>query len=206
MKIHHAKQLAAIKTRRKGSRDDTLDNTLPRSQKLMHLKYNWKRAETMRVRENDVNADNLRLLTGIARNRVENALNAPVATAPKAFTALPRIAQLQDITTENQRLLKAIQNAKTKGLTREDFAKEIKRQKTALQQMRPSTTTFSSKKKLYNAAYKVVFTNMLARSGKACENGSPLEDRGGFGGFLDAAVLALGSENRDGNDRGSLEE
>ena len=54
MQSHHATRLSAIRGRKKGSRDDTLDNTVPRSSLLTHLQYNLKRAEIMRVRENEV--------------------------------------------------------------------------------------------------------------------------------------------------------
>jgi len=58
MQNHHRHRLQAIRGRRKGGKEDTLDNTVPVTSSLSHLKFNAKKAEMMRVRENDVNADN----------------------------------------------------------------------------------------------------------------------------------------------------
>ena len=107
------------------------------------------------------------MLTGIARNHVENVMNIPVRKAPRAFTAPSRLARLQAITAENQRLAKAIDNAKTKGLTREDFASERKKQLESLKKMRPMTPSVPGaerKKILKAAAHKVALISMLSRS------------------------------------------
>ena len=112
-------------------------------------------------------------------------MNPPVFKAPKAFTAQSRLVRLQVITQENQRLLKAIQSASTRGLTRADFQKTRKKQLAALGQMRPNTpmTPSQKNKKFREAATKIAVLGMLARPAKG----------GGGGLFQKAALGALQS-------------
>ena len=97
---HHQRKLREIRTRRKGSHYDTLDNANPESRELGHIWYNAKKNELLTLREQDVNSVNHFLLEGIARNKV--TLKQHVAVPPKALTALSRIRQLEQITRDNE--------------------------------------------------------------------------------------------------------
>mmetsp|Transcript_2183 Transcript_2183/g.4674 ORF Transcript_2183/g.4674 Transcript_2183/m.4674 type:complete len:224 (+) Transcript_2183:113-784(+) len=98
---HHKKHLESIKGRKKGSTDDTLDNSVPYTLSLRHIREQLKKNQLLSEREEDVNRGNSFLLHCIARGKVDN-MEPVKAMAPKAMTALPRCRLLEDITKQNE--------------------------------------------------------------------------------------------------------
>jgi len=97
----HKDMLHEINTRVKGGRYDTMNNTVPETLSLKHIKYNAKKAEILSLRAHDIESVNHFLLEGIARNMVELS-TSEVLRPPKAMTARVRMQQLEEITRQNE--------------------------------------------------------------------------------------------------------
>ncbi|CAM9554584.1 unnamed protein product [Chrysoparadoxa australica] len=107
----HLKRLSEIKGRKAGS--GTLDNTLPATKKMAHLKARYKKKALIVERNKAINKANRQLLQQMTTILTQPGEFAQVYTrAPRSINAIKRMQDLERICNENGRILKGIEVAK----------------------------------------------------------------------------------------------